>query len=223
MRQQVNLYQPAARTQQQLLAASTVAWAGAMIIVALLAIWGYGLRKVARLDQAVAALRAQQQQQSLSINAAGALNAAHADPAALAAAVATLQGEVSARTRALQLLRSGAAGQASGFAARLEALARRHVEGLWIDEVVLSGTTGSMSVRGETLDPNLVPRYLRSLAQEAVLAGTRFDEFAIERPQPEGATADGTASPATKARGQGQIHFHATSSALRAAAMVASS
>jgi hypothetical protein len=71
----------------------------------------------------------------------------------------------------------------------MEALARRHVEGLWIDKLVLSGTNGSMRLEGNALNADTVPVYLRSLAQENVLSGTRFDEFVIERPAKQMAAA----------------------------------
>ena len=86
------------------------------------------------------------------------------------------------RTRALALLRAGTLGRTTGFADRLEALARQHVDGVWIDRMALSGATGSMSLGGATFDPNLVPRYLQNLGHESVLAGARFDELVIDRP-----------------------------------------
>ena len=90
---------------------------------------------------------------------------------------------MSERTQALQVLQSGAAGQTSGFATRMEALARRHVNGLWIDGLAMSGTRSTMSISGGSVDADIVPAYLRSLSTETVLSGTRFDDFVIERPE----------------------------------------
>ena len=81
------------------------------------------------------------------------------------------------------MLQSGAAGQTSGFASRMEALARRHVNGLWIDGLAMSGTRSTMSISGGSVDADIVPAYLRSLSSETVLSGTRFDDFVIERPE----------------------------------------
>lgn len=99
------------------------------------------------------------------------------------ARVKALAASLSERTQALQVLQSGAAGQTSGFAARMEALARRHVDGLWIDGLAMSGTQSTISISGSSVDADIVPAYLRSLSSEAVLNGTRFDDFVIERPQ----------------------------------------
>ena len=65
----------------------------------------------------------------------------------------------------------------------MEALARRHVNGLWIDGLAMSGTRSTMSISGGSVDADIVPAYLRSLSTETVLSGTRFDDFVIERPE----------------------------------------
>ena len=120
----------------------------------------------------------------------------------------------------MQLLKSGAAGQTTGFAGRMEGLARRHVDGLWIDSLMISGTNGSMSIAGATLDADIVPEYLQNLAREPVLNGTRFDEFIIERPvrvasktEPAAEDASGVATDKPKAV-ERFIRFKAGSSAL---------
>jgi hypothetical protein len=100
----------------------------------------------------------------------------------------------------------------------MEALARRQIDGLWLDQMILSGTNGGMTLRGETIDPDVVPQYLRSLAAEPALAGTRFDDFIIERPSKlsktagDDALAEGPTKPANKS--EGPIRFKAGSRAL---------
>ena len=152
------------------------------VLGALVLIWGFGIYKVQNLEKTTQSLREQQAYQEKSLETASTMSAARATPVDLAARVKRTEEEVVARTRALDLLRTGAAGRTTGFAARLQALARRHVDGVWIDRMALSGSTEAMSLGGATFDPDLVPRYLQSLAQDAALAGARFDELAIERP-----------------------------------------
>jgi Tfp pilus assembly protein PilN len=182
MRQQINLYQPALREEPQLLGARTALAVLAAVVIALTAIWGYGTYKVHRLEQSAQTLRQEQEKQNQALAIAGTFSASRATPAELEARVRQTEAEVVGRTRALALLRAGALGRTTGFADRLEALARRHLDGVWIDRMALSGATGSMSLGGATFDPNLVPRYLQNLGQESVLAGARFDELVIDRP-----------------------------------------
>jgi hypothetical protein len=98
----------------------------------------------------------------------------------------------------------------------MEALARRHTAGLWIDRIVLSGTTGAMAVSGATLNADLVPRYLRALADESALTGTRFDALTIERNSKAAKTADGEEpAPADVFKSSRGIRFRAESNSLR--------
>lgn len=199
MRQQINLYQPIFRAEPKLFGAKAALRAFAAVLAVLALLWGYGTYKIKRLEQATQALRETASHQEQVLATASTFSAARATSTELSARVKRAEEEVIGRTRALELLRAGAAGRTTGFAARLEALARRHVEGVWIDRMALSGSTEAMSLGGATMDPDLVPRYLQSLSQESVLAGARFDQFAIERPH---------------AKSSGQIRFNASSVSL---------
>jgi hypothetical protein len=174
MRQQVNLYQPIFSEGGKPLSAGPVALAFAFVIAGLAGYSIYANTQLANLKTAVEGLRTQQAEQDELLTANGEALAAREKPAVVDARIRKLDRVIVERRGALKVLQAGAAGQTSGFAARMEALARRHVEGLWIDRLVLSGTTGSMSVSGATLDANIVPVYLQSLARESVLSGTRF-------------------------------------------------
>jgi hypothetical protein len=186
VRQQINLYQPAkVQAASGSFAAATAVRAGALAAACLLVVWGYSTWRVVRLQRAVGSLEQQHQRQDATISALSAARAAGMTPEQVQAQVAQLSAELAVRTRTLELLKSGAAGQVDGFSTRLAALARRPMPGLWIDHVVLSGMTDAMSVGGTALDPDLVPRYLRGLADERALTGARFDELVIERPPRE--------------------------------------
>ena len=219
MRQQINLYQPIFSEERKLFGARTVASAFALLIAALAAFTIYANVRIGALDKGVQSLRAQQAQQESMLATTGELQAARAKPVSIDAHIAQLTAAVVERDHALTILQGGAAGQTAGFAQRLEALARRHVEGLWIDRVMLSGTNGSMSLSGGTLNPDIVPVYLDSLAHDAVLAGTRFDEFVIERYDGKAAPSDvgdggESADKPARPRIAGEIRFRAGSTAL---------
>lgn len=184
MRQQINLYQPIFSRERKQLSAMTLISALGVVVVTLLGLSLYADQRVGQLSHEVEAMRERAAQQEQVVAKVSELQASQGNPAEIEARVKHLTETVAARKRALSVLQAGAAGQTIGFAARLEALARRHVDGLWIDRLVLSGTNGSMTLHGATLDPGTVPVYLQGLAHERALAGTRFDEFVIERPAP---------------------------------------
>jgi Tfp pilus assembly protein PilN len=182
MRQQINLYQPIFRTQQRIFSSQTIAAALVTIAVALVALWGYGAWKVGHLEKEVDQVARQDKLRAANLASGSAAFAAHANPAQIEARIKSLSDELDRRARALDALRSGAAGGLEGFAPRLEALARSHVDGLWLEAVSFGGSARSMSVSGATVDSRLVPRYLEELQQEPALAGARFDRVEIAEP-----------------------------------------
>jgi Tfp pilus assembly protein PilN len=224
MRQQINLYQPVFSSGRKLFGATTVGSAFAIAIAALAAYTVHSRMQLDELETEVQALRTEQEEREAQA-ALSEEQAARGTPAEIESRVKELSRAIAARTRGLQMLQSGAAGQATGFASRLEALARRHVDGLWIDAVILSGANGSMSLAGATLDPDIVPRYLQNLAQDPVLNGTRFDDFLIEREtgdEPAPVDADGTAGTPKKSSAPKHIRFRAGTRALHPVAPEAS-
>lgn len=187
-RQQVNLYQhttPAWRP----FGSATLALASGAVAGCLAAIWAFGSWQVARLEQSVDALQRQQAAQQAALGELGSLQTGGANPADLPTRIQQLGVELAAREHALALLQSGAVGSTKGFSAELAALARHPIVGLRIQELTLSDLTGSMSLAGEAVDPDTVPRYLRILSTEPVLSGLRFDRLVIEQPGAAAATA----------------------------------
>ena len=220
MRQQVNLYQPDAAARASELApfaAATAVLVAAAVCAGLLGFWGFGVWRVNRLGHALQTLRLEQQRQNETLAALGAARAAGVTPEQLDATVKSLTAVLDTHARALALLKEGAAGQVTGFSPRLAALARRPVEGLWLDHVVLSGLNGAMSVGGSALYPDLVPRYLRGLGAERALAGIRFDDFVIERPPAKPATTPVATMPSTDSPASRPFTFRAESGSLRTA------
>jgi hypothetical protein len=189
--QQINLYQPIFRQARKLFSAQTVAWGLLLVLATLSGLWGFAAVKVAGLESELHAVREQQHAQERLAAATGALRAERANPTEVRARIEQLSVQLAERSHARDLLRSGAAGRTTGFAARLEALARQHMDGLWLERIVLSGATNTMSLSGGTLNPALVPRYLQALSKAPALNGARFDEFVIERPQADEPNAHG--------------------------------
>jgi hypothetical protein len=220
MRQQINLYQPIFREERKALSGRSVAVGLALIVAGLAGVSSYAAQRIVDLEATVQTLRHQTAHQQEQLAQASDLHAARAKPADLEARIKKLRIALAEREQALQLLQSGTAGQTQGFAARMEALARRHVPGLWLDGVRLSGTSSTMSLQGSTTDPDNVPRYLRSLAEDAVLAGARFDEFVIQRPDAGQKPSTQGAEPNIEAESR-PVRFSAGSTSLPSAESVA--
>jgi Tfp pilus assembly protein PilN len=181
-RQQVNLYQETAPPWRPF-GSATLALAVVAVGGCLAVIWGYSAWQVDRLQQAVGGLQHQQQAQQAMLSALGSLPGSGGGATDLQSRIQELDAELAMRERALALLQGATVGSTSGFSAELAALARHPMPGLWLRQITLSDLTGSMSLSGETMDPDRVPRYLHALGTERSLAGMRFDRLAIQRPQ----------------------------------------
>ncbi len=178
MQQQINLYQPVIVRGSGLLTSTTVAIALAIVTTVLIIIYSYGLYAVTKLSHHVDEVRVSQQKQTALLT----LNAANATPnelPALQAQVKNINVTLTEHRRALQLLRIGAAGGDSGFSERLIALANQHIDGMWLDHIVLGSDSGVTSLDGGAMDAQLIPQFLSMLAAEPALRGSRINQFDI--------------------------------------------
>jgi hypothetical protein len=209
MMQQINLHQPVTRRAQGTLSAHGAAGALLAIALALVAMWGFaswqlhGMRS--ELLLAHTQLDAQVAMQAAQVARFEALSQEDLDRL-----IASLETEIAAKSRALLLVQSEKRKGAS-FSERLAALSRQHVEGVWLDRLTLGPGSDAMGLSGSALTPDLVPRYLKSLAADPALRGGVIDSFIIDRP------AD------AKAQVPARLQFRAGTRALPAPAAAAES
>jgi len=181
MIQQVNLYQPVWRAPAMLTARSA-GIAMLTITAALLCMWGFawwqlkGMRQEAELARSQGDAR--RQLEAVRMADLDALS-----PEDLELKIASLDASVAVKSRAIQMLEAEAAG-AANFSERLAALSRRHLDGVWLEQLTLGSDHDAMSLTGAALAPDLVPRYLQSLAADPALSGGEIDNFVIDRPEP---------------------------------------
>ena len=71
--------------------------------------------------------------------------------------------------------------RSSGFSAYFSGLARNTVEGLWFSNVALSAGGEEMLLKGQAIEPELVPRLLQTLSAEQAFAGRTFRKVSFER------------------------------------------
>ena len=200
--QQINLHQPVVRRRQGSLSAQSAATALLTIALALMGIWVFGWWQLRLMRSEVEVARAQREAQRVLQAAQTSLLDAMSQEE-LDQLILNISAAVDIKTRAIALLQSEAGGTAA-FAERLTALAQRHVDGVWLDQLTLGATRGAMSLSGSALTPDLVPQYLQSLAGDPALRGGEIDNFVIDR--------------LATARGGSQLHFHAATRSLPAPA-----
>jgi hypothetical protein len=189
MEQQVNLYQPILGAEKRLFSVRAIATGLGLLALCLGSLGAFGVWRTGRVERAIAALESRESAQLAAVEQAGAALQPHKSLSELDAEAKELSAEIAARQRALDIVHQGAASPETGFAARLEALGRRQIDGLWLHNIVVGSADGRLALRGDAVDPRLVPAYLAALADEPALAGVRFDKLTLRRAKPEEAPA----------------------------------
>lgn len=186
--QQVNLYQPIFRKPRQIFSAVTMLQSIAVVVVALMAIYIWGLMGVLGLEAESVLLEGREK--------AFATQLASLDPSSseqrrreVEAELKRLNETLVDQQKLIEVLREQPLGTTEGFSEYLAALARRHERGLWLTRIKINGSTEAIELVGRSIDPELVPQYLLRLGQEEALVGQRFDRFEITR-QPGEAMVD---------------------------------
>ena len=183
--QEINLYQPVSKGVRGMLGARSTAVVLGVVGAFLVGLWGFGWWQVDKLRDAVQVVRNQQAAQAAMLAAQGPQLDALTDEE-LDALITKLADSVDSKSRAITLLSNESSGGLHGFSARLRAFGARHIDGIWLDRLMLGANVDAVSVSGSTLSPDSVPRYLRSLAQDPALKGGKIDEFIIEQPRKKG-------------------------------------
>jgi hypothetical protein len=175
MTQQINLYDPALERQRDWLALMNVV--GLMVVlVAAVGTAGY----LARLD--LPALTTQSDASENQLKATREQLATLGQQAATRKPDPRLEQEIAAkrlllgtRGEVLVILRQSLGPEAgSSFAAYLQGLARQSVAGLWLMDFYIDASNGSMEIKGRTIDPALLPEYIRRLNKEMAFQGREF-------------------------------------------------
>lgn len=78
-----------------------------------------------------------------------------------------------------------------GFSSTFVALARQHLQGLWLTQIDRGADIGSLHVKGRAIDPALVPKFVQKLAHETVLHGASFQQLKIYLPDDNEKAAEG--------------------------------
>ena len=183
--QQVNLYQPILGAENHLFSARAIGVALALLVACLGALAFYVSWRTARIERSVVHLQRQEQENLAAAERAGVAARGTLNMPQLDAEAKQLTADIEMRQHVLDVVHLGSVTPANGFAARLEALAHRQLDGIWLNTVILGSGDGRLTMRGGTIDSRLLPTYLSALTQEVALGGVRFDKLNMRRALPK--------------------------------------
>lgn len=197
MRQQINLYDISLQRQRDWLALANVAAAGVLLLAAVTAAGVLTRHEVPTLtaqtttnDTAIKAL--QEQVTTLGQQVTG-----RKPDARLEQELGAAQLLLTAKGEVLTTLQQRMGPTAASFAEYLRGFGRQTVAGLWLTRFNFDAATGAMEIQGRTIDPALVPEYIRRLGKERAFQGRTFSALKLSEGKPDPAVAGATAPPVT--------------------------
>jgi len=191
---QINLYDPSLERKRDWLALGNVVAVAVLLAVAVGA-FGY----LARLDVAPLAAQASAGQNQLTalraqLAALEAQASGRKPDARLEAQLTALQADLGLRTEVLDNLRRNMGDvERAAYTDYLRALARQSLNGLWLTEFRVA-EAGRLAIGGCTVDPALLPEYIRRLNSEPAFQGQAFANLKIDKEAPLAAGADAPAA-----------------------------
>jgi len=181
----INLYNPALRVRRQLITGPTILLGVIVIVLGVLGAQGWQQVRLATLTSEAAGVEAtlkdRQDELTRLSTELKRLKPRKKTAAELAALEALLRGH----QQVAAAVDAGLIGTPEGFSDFMRALARRALPGVWITSLSIDLNGEGISIAGRTLDPGLVPGYIKRLNDEAVIRGRGFAYLELQLPAPD--------------------------------------
>lgn len=181
MSQQINLFNPVFLQQKKIFSARTMGAALLVLFLGMGAIQVYGKMRLRDLQQQADAGAAQLAKKQQRLESVAAEFAPRQKNPAVEAELAEAQTQLASLREVSGVLERGELGNTQGYAEYFRALARQHVDGLWLTGVSITGAGVDIGVRGRALDPQRVPGYLTRLTTEPIMRGKAFGSLSISQ------------------------------------------
>jgi Tfp pilus assembly protein PilN len=178
MQQQINLFQPVFRREAKVFSARALAQVLALALVLIVAGVALLQMQLGRHKATRDLLDGQYRTLETQLNALEA-KADAGQIAALDARIKTLESQLADGSGELAEIQQQVIARSSGFAPVFTALARHPLHGLWLTGIQLKD--GGLELKGTTVDPELLPRYLAQLGEDADLAQWSLTTVQMER------------------------------------------
>ncbi len=180
-KQQINLLDQGFRPKSVPLSGQAIVGVCAAVILILGILYVVTISQVPKLQAQSARLAVEYINQQARLNRLSSQAGQKLDTSDLDAEIDRLVTEKKTKTDVVNLLSGRSLGNTTGFSPYLEGLAREIMTGVWLREINIRNGGNDLSIAGSTLDPKLVPKYLRRLSNEAIFSGTDFRSFEMHR------------------------------------------
>ena len=189
MSQQINLYLPALRRRRDPWSLANVTLVAGIVLTLIVSTGVWARLSAAKLEAEARRLEPQSKTMQEQLTELSRLASASKPDPKLQQAFDTVQARLSARQEMLSLLAQGLGPQATGFSEYLRGFARQTPQGLWLVGFSVQGDGSGMQIKGRTLDPALIPEYIKRLNSEKIFQGRSFSSLEIGLPAPPAGTS----------------------------------
>lgn len=194
MAQQINLYDASLERQRDWLALGNVVVISAVMAVVIGVAGSWARQGVPALNVQLAASEAQLKTMRDQVAALGQQAASRKPDPQVEQEMGAARLLLDARGEVLTVLKQRLGPDATSFADYLRGFARQSIAGLWLTGFSFDAASGGMEIHGRTVDPALLPEYIRRLNKEAVFQGRAFSALKLVegKPVPGVANVPGT-------------------------------
>lgn len=181
MIQEINLYQPILRQSPKVFSARTMTQIVGVVIVALLALYAWGLWQTHALQAHITQLQQQQSRDNATLTRLEVAITEHQPSTALTQALVEARRDVKRKQTLLKALsRTGGTGT-NGFAPLLAGLAHTRIRGLWFTDIDISSAGSDLRLAGATTRSVAVPQLINKLAHVPAFSTVTFKQMKISR------------------------------------------
>jgi hypothetical protein len=175
---QINLYSAVFRPKPKRFSAVWVVAAAVLVALASIPYYAWEAQRLKQVQATQAAGETQLKQLRAQLAALG--QQPQKDKSkALEEQVARAEAQLGSGQEVFNWLQSGQAGNREGYAKPLGALARQHLDGVWLTGIDISGASNEFIIKGRALRADLIPGYIKMLRNEEAFRGKSISTLAL--------------------------------------------
>lgn len=183
MSQQINLFNPAFLKQRKHFSLPTMLQALAMIAAGSLFFHGYALYQVEQMGKQSEESGKRYKAEQVHHDRFAAEFSPQQANQALQDEVRRLEKRAADQAELIEIIKSGAVGNTTGYSEYMRAFSRQVAQGLWLTGFKVTGDAAQISLSGAVINPELLPAYIQRLSKESVMRGKTFSTLQMRQPK----------------------------------------
>jgi cell division protein FtsL len=204
MSQQINLFNPVFMKRRKYFSLLTMLRALALIVAGSLICYGYAAYQISQLNsQSEESIKRYNAEQARLARYAAEFSPQQSNRL-LQDEVQRLEKQIAEQGEVIETLKSGVAGNTTGYSEYMRAFSRQVVQGLWLTGFKVTGDAAQISLSGGVVNPELLPVFIRRLGKESIMQGKTFSTLQMQQPK---AVAGANANKDNKAAAPRYVEF----------------